>query len=139
MSCILKEVEGGAYMQKRMIEALLKTCIQYGPIAVNEPENYEARSNLMWASSWAINGFLAAGFAGPWSCHPMEHQLSAYYDVTHGVGLAILTPHWMRHILVWKDSRIFCGLWCKCIWNRRDSATVRDCRAGDFYDRKGIV
>ena len=94
-----KEVEDGAYMQKRMIEALLKTCIKYGPIACEKPDNYEARSNLMWASSWAINGFLKAGFAGAWSCHPMEHQLSAYYDVTHGVGLAILTPHWMRHIL----------------------------------------
>lgn len=102
-----KEVEDGGYMQKRMIEALLKTCIKFGPVAVNEPENYEARSNLMWASSWAINGFLAAGFAGPWSCHPMEHQLSAYYDVTHGVGLAILTPHWMRHILCGKTVGFF--------------------------------
>lgn len=102
-----KEVEGGAYMQKRIIEGLLKTCIKYGPIACKEPDNYEARANLMWASSWAINGFLKAGFAGAWSCHPMEHQLSAYYDVTHGVGLAILTPHWMRHILNEKTVDMF--------------------------------
>ena len=102
-----KEVEDGAFFQKRLIEGILKTCIKYGPIACEEPDNYEARSNLMWASSWAINGFLKAGFAGPWSCHPMEHQLSAYYDVTHGVGLAILTPHWMRHILSEKTVDMF--------------------------------
>lgn len=102
-----KEVEDGAFFQKRLIEGMLKTCIKYGPIACEEPDNYEARANLMWASSWAINGFLKAGFAGPWSCHPMEHQLSAYYDVTHGVGLAILTPHWMRHILSEKTVDMF--------------------------------
>jgi len=52
-----KEVEGGAFFQKRIIEGILKTCIHYGPIACKAPDNYEARSNLMWASSWAINGF----------------------------------------------------------------------------------
>lgn len=102
-----KDVPYGAFMQKRIIEGLLKTCIKYGPIACENPEDYEARSNLMWASSWAINGFLKSGFAGAWSCHPLEHQLSAYYDVTHGVGLAILTPHWMRHILCEKTVDFF--------------------------------
>ncbi|MBQ6691753.1 MAG: iron-containing alcohol dehydrogenase, partial [Clostridia bacterium] len=48
----------GAFFQARMCEALLKTVIHYGPIAYEEPENYEARANLMWCSSWAINGFL---------------------------------------------------------------------------------
>lgn len=91
--------EKGAYMQERIMEGLLKTCIHYGPIACEEPDNYEARANLMWAASWAINGFIASGKAGVWSCHPMEHQLSAYYDVTHGHGLAILTPVWMEYIL----------------------------------------
>lgn len=89
----------GAFMQRRMAEALLKTCIEYGVKAIAEPENYEARANLMWASSWAINDLLSNGNAVGWSVHPMEHQLSAYYDITHGVGLAILTPAWMRYIL----------------------------------------
>lgn len=89
----------GAYMQRKMTEALLDTCFKYGRIAVNEPDNYEARANLMWASTWAINGFLASGFAGAWFLHPMEHQLSAYYDITHGVGLALIIPPWMRKVL----------------------------------------
>lgn len=93
-----RKVEG-AYLQERMCEGLLKTCFHFGKTAVEEPENYAARANLMWASSWAINGFLKCGFAGPWVVHPIEHQLSAYYDVAHGAGLAVLTPHWFRKIL----------------------------------------
>ena len=89
----------GGYLQARFAEAILKTCFHYGPIACKEPDNYEARANLMWASSWAINGLISGGSANNWSVHPMEHELSAYYDVTHGVGLAILTPHWMRYVL----------------------------------------
>ena len=53
----------------------------------------------MWTSSWAINGFLACGLTSLWPVHAMEHQLSAVYDVTHGHGLAVLTPVWMRYIL----------------------------------------
>ena len=87
------------FMQSRMAEALLKTCIKYGPIAYNDPENYEARANLMWASSWAINGLLSSGNEVVWCVHPMEHELSAFYDITHGVGLAILTPRWMEYVL----------------------------------------
>ena len=88
-----------AYIADRMAEAMLKTCIHYGITAVNEPENYEARANLMWCSSLAINNLLTYGKGTPWSVHSMEHQLSAYYDITHGVGLAILTPSWMRYVL----------------------------------------
>lgn len=90
---------GGTNMQDHIMEALLKTLIECGPVAYNEPDNYDARANLMWTSSWAINGFIACGKGGAWPVHAMEHQLSAYYDVTHGEGLAVLTPHWMRFAL----------------------------------------
>ncbi len=89
----------GGYLQARMAEAILKTCFYYGPIACEKPNDYEARANLMWASSWAINGLLSQGAANNWSVHAMEHELSAFYDVTHGEGLAVLTPHWMRYVL----------------------------------------
>lgn len=91
--------EKGAYLQSRLAEGILQTCIKYAPIAMRDPENYEARANLMWASSLAINGLLSLGKERKWTCHPMEHELSAYYDITHGVGLAILTPHWMEYVL----------------------------------------
>lgn len=89
----------GAYLQSRLAEGILKTCIHYAPIALEDPENYEARANLMWSSSLAINGLLSYGKERNWSCHPMEHELSAYYDITHGEGLAILTPFWMDYVL----------------------------------------
>ena len=87
------------YMLDCFMEGLMKTIIRYAPIAMREPDNYEARANLMWTSSWAINGFVDGGKQQAWSCHPMEHELSAYYDITHGLGLAILTPRWMEYCL----------------------------------------
>ena len=95
------------FLQGKMAEAVLETCIKYGPIALKEPENYEARSNIMWAATWAINGLLQKGCAVKWSVHPMEHELSAFYDVTHGEGLAVLTPAWMRYVLSEKTVHKF--------------------------------
>ncbi|MCR1886581.1 MAG: iron-containing alcohol dehydrogenase [Longibaculum muris] len=87
------------YMLDTFMEGMMKTIIKYAPIAMKEPDNYEARANLMWTSSWAINGFINGGKQLAWSCHPMEHELSALYDITHGLGLAILTPRWLKYCL----------------------------------------
>lgn len=87
------------FMLDCVMEGLYKTVIRYTPIAMEKPDDYEARANLMWASSWAINGFIVGGKQLAWSCHPMEHELSALYDITHGLGLAILTPRWLQYCL----------------------------------------
>lgn len=89
----------GAYLQKELAEALLRTAVKYGPVAIKNPMDYEARANLMWCASLALNGLLASGARSGWSNHPMEHVLSAHYDITHADGLAILTPNWMAHVL----------------------------------------
>lgn len=89
----------GTEIIDNMNEGIMRTVIDQLPVALKESDNYEARSNLMWASSWALNSLLRSGKSGTWSNHPMEHELSAYYDITHGVGLAILTPRWMMHVL----------------------------------------
>jgi alcohol dehydrogenase YqhD (iron-dependent ADH family) len=119
-----KKVEG-AYLQPRLIEGLLKTCVHCGAKAVQTPDDYGARANLMWASTWAINGFLAAGFAGTWSCHAMEHPLSAYYDVAHGAGLAVITPVWMRHILGEKTVDLFAA-YGRAVWDLPPEADPYD-------------
>lgn len=80
-------------------EAVMRTVVKYAPIAMKEPDNYEARANLMWASSMALNTILDAGTVHGCACHFMEHELSAYYDITHGHGLAIVTPRWLTYIL----------------------------------------
>lgn len=85
-------------------ESIMRTCVKYGPIALKEPENFEARANLLWAAPWAINGLVRGGRMSGWTLHGLQHPIGAYYDIIHGQGLAILMPHWMRYIL--NDSTV---------------------------------
>lgn len=108
--------ENRAFISDRFAEGLLKACIKYCPIALEAPQDYEARANLMWASSQALNGLIACGKGGAWTCHPIEHELSAFYDITHGVGLAIVTPRWMRYILNDDTVGKFCE-YARNVWS----------------------
>ena len=81
-------------------ESMLKTVMHFGPIAIKEPNNFEARGEIFAASSFGCCGLLSLGRSpSPWPCHGIEHEVSAWYDITHGVGLAIITPHWMQWCL----------------------------------------
>lgn len=106
----------GTFLQDRMAESILKTCINYGQIAIKEPDNYEARANLMWAGSLALNSMLSCGKRGDWVTHAIEHGISAIYDLTHGAGLAIITPNWMNYVLQNDNNEKFTAL-AKNIWN----------------------
>ena len=88
-----------AFVPDAISEGLLRAVIKYTPVALAEPDNYEARAQLMWTSSLALNGLVTTGKNFMWSCHYIEHELSAHYDITHGAGLAMLTPQWMRYVL----------------------------------------
>lgn len=83
-------------------EATLKTIIKNGPIAYNNPQNYEAWCELGFSGTIAHNGLLGMGRQEDWATHRIEHELSAIYDVAHGAGLAVLTPAWMKY--VYKDN-----------------------------------
>ncbi|MGT2774707.1 iron-containing alcohol dehydrogenase [Streptococcus hyovaginalis] len=89
----------GVDVQDNIAEGLMKTVFKHGPIALQTPDDYTARANLLWASTLALNGLVERGRQGGWTCHAIEHELSAFYDITHGIGLAILTPRWMKHCL----------------------------------------
>lgn len=82
-----------------MIEGMMRAVIKWAPVALATPDNYDARANLMWASTMALNGLVRSGNVNGWTVHPIEHELSAFYDITHGVGLGILTPRWMKRAL----------------------------------------
>ncbi len=105
-----------AFVQNKIAESLLLTCIEYGPIALKEPTNYEAQAQLMWTSSLAINGLLGYGKITDWATHGIEHAVSAAYGVIHGVGLAILTPHWMNYVLNEETNYKFVE-YGKNVWN----------------------
>ena len=68
-------MEPDLYMLDCFMEGMMKTVLKFAPVAMREPDNYEARANLMWTSSWAINGFVLGSHRKAWSCHPIEHEL----------------------------------------------------------------
>lgn len=85
-------------LNDRLCESLLKTIMQAATRLMVEPEDYNARADLMWASSLAHTDLLSCGRVGDWASHNIEHELSAFYDVTHGAGLAIVFPAWMKFV-----------------------------------------
>lgn len=81
-------------------ESMLRSLMVNGRKCLENLEDYTARAEMMLACTYGCNGILALGNSpSGWPCHGIEHALSAYYDITHGWGLAIITPRWMKHIL----------------------------------------
>lgn len=81
-------------------EAGLKSLMINAKKCLENPNDYTARAEMMQVCTYGCNGIYALGnSASGWPCHGIEHALSAYYDITHGEGLAIITPRWMKHIL----------------------------------------
>ena len=81
-------------------ESMLRSLMANGRKCLANPEDYTARAEMMLCCTYGCNRILSLGNSpSGWPCHGIEHALSAYYDITHGEGLAIITPRWMRHIL----------------------------------------
>ena len=81
-------------------ESMLKSLMVNARKCLENPEDYTARAEFMLCCTYGCNGILSLGNSqSGWPCHGIEHALSAYYDITHGEGLAIITPRWMKHIL----------------------------------------
>lgn len=81
-----------------LIEALMKSLINSARIAINEPDNYEARSNIMWCATVALNTITGLSKTQDWEVHGIEHQLGAYTDCPHGLGLSVISMPYYRHI-----------------------------------------
>ena len=92
---------GGLEFTDELACTLLRDVIKWTPVALENPEDYDARANLMWCGSLSHNGLMAAGNStkGDWACHQIEHELSAEYDVAHGAGLAAIWGSWARYVL----------------------------------------
>lgn len=81
----------------RVIEGLLMTMIHEGPKVIENPDDYQARANIMWAGMMAHNNCCGVGRDQDWASHDLEHELSALYDCAHGAGLAVVFPAWMEY------------------------------------------
>jgi alcohol dehydrogenase YqhD (iron-dependent ADH family) len=88
----------GVDFTDRLCEATLTTIIDNVPVALAAPTHYDARAQIMWASTVAHNDLLSTGRGGDWASHMIEHELSGIYDVAHGAGLAVVFPAWMRFV-----------------------------------------
>lgn len=97
-----------------IMEALMKSVIRNLRAAIQNPEDYTARSNLMWDSTMAENRIIKMGKKCDFQCHNMEHQLGAYTDCNHGCGLAVLHPVYYRHI--YKDGLAKFARFAKNVW-----------------------
>ena len=131
------------YLADNMAEAVLRASVLYGSRAIEAPDDYDARASLTWFASWAINGFLDMGKPVGWSVHRMEHELSAFYDVTHGVGLAILTPNWMRYVLSEQTEARF-ARYGEAVWGldraipQREKAETAIQKTREFFNSLGL-
>lgn len=96
-----KEVE----ITDRLCEAVLLTMVKEVPRVIADPNNYEARANIMWAGMVAHNNLVGVGRDQDWASHTIEHELSALYGVTHGAGLAVVFPAWMTYVMKHDVSR----------------------------------
>ncbi len=83
----------------RLIEALLLTMKHEGPRVIENPDNYEARANIMWAGMMAHNNSCGVGRSQDWNSHNIEHELSALYDCAHGAGLAVTMPAVFKYVM----------------------------------------
>lgn len=86
-------------------ESLMKTVIQNAKTLVLEPDNYDARAQVMWASSLSHNNLTGCGTVGDWSCHQLEHEVGGMFDVAHGAGLAAVWGSWARYVYEEKPER----------------------------------
>ena len=91
--------EGNMEITDMIARDVIKTVMENTPKALEDPENYEARAEIMWAEALSHNGLTGCGSdGGDWACHKMEHELSALYDVAHGAGLAAIWGTWARYV-----------------------------------------
>jgi len=87
---------GGTPLQDRFAESVILTAMDYGPKAIANGADLDARAQVQWAATVALNGWVSSGASGGFPVHMIEHTVSAYHDITHAAGLAIINPSWMR-------------------------------------------
>jgi NADP-dependent alcohol dehydrogenase len=89
-----------------MAEGILRTLIEVGPITVAEPTNYDARANLMWSATSALNGMIGTGVPLDWSTHMIGHELTALFDIDHAQTLAVVLPSLWRVLKEQKHAKL---------------------------------
>lgn len=98
--------EGSSPLQDMMAEAILKTLVQEGSKVLDNPQDYDIRANLMWASTWGLNYWISCGVPQDWVTHMIGHELTAFYGLDHAQTLAIVLPGVMTRLKDQKAKKI---------------------------------
>lgn len=106
---------GGNILTDFLCESIFKTCMECARVLKDDPQDYDARGSVMVASTLSHNGLTGMGRAQDWACHMIEHELSGEFNVTHGAGLAVIIPAWMRY--VYKDNMELFLKWATRVMN----------------------
>lgn len=99
----------------RLLDGTMKTIIREAPLVLENPQDYDAWAEFMWAGTIAHNNFLNTGRIGDWGSHDIEHEINGIYDVAHGAGLAVVFPAWMKYVLHQDLDRFV--QWAVRVWN----------------------
>lgn len=117
----------------RLCEAILLTMIKETPRAIAEPDNYDARANIMWAGTVAHNDIVGVGRSQDWNSHGIEHELSGLYDCAHGAGLAVIMPAWMEHVKshnIMRFAQMAVRIWgCEMNFEKPEETAVKGIKA----------
>lgn len=136
-------VERNVELTDRLCESVLKTCISNAQTVLNEPDNYDARAEIMFAGSLAHNGYLGLGRTEEWVSHRMGHEITALYGATHGETLSIMFPAWMKYIYK-KDVALFAKFFNRVFdvefdfFNPENTVLRGIARLEDFYTSLGL-
>ncbi len=117
----------------RLCEAILLTMIKETPRVIEDPNNYEARANIMWAGTVAHNDIIGVGRSQDWNSHKIEHELSGLYDCAHGAGLAVVMPAWMEFVYkhnVMRFAQMAVRVWgCEMNFENPEETAVKGIKA----------
>lgn len=104
-------------MTDRVSEGIMATVVHNLPIALTEPDNYAARAEIMLCGTWAQNDMTGCGRQQDWFNHGLEHQISGFYDIAHGAGLAISFPAWMEYLCDQEECVPKLAQYAQRVWN----------------------
>jgi len=124
-----------------MAEGILQTLIEIGETTVNEPENYDARANLVWCATLALNGIIATGVPVDWSVHMLGHELTALFGIDHGQTLAIVLPPMLEVRREQKRAKLL--QYAERVWKIEDGSdeekiTLAIQKTREFFENLGV-
>lgn len=128
-------------LQDRQAEAILSTLLEEGPKVLAQPNDYDARANVMWCATQALSGLIGCGVPQDWSTHLIGHELTAFYGLDHAESLAVVLPVLWRHQKAAKAAKL--EQYARRVWNFGDSSAAAAveaaiARTADFFQSLGM-